>query len=94
MAKRMTYKILEKKLAVLNRLNGFTKVGYRGRGKKYGAGYILSGAYGGTQVDFQIASGGASKVTHLMTKAQLGESIDNMIESVRIYKDRVKMKKR
>tara|TARA_R100001015_G_C4614248_1_gene170062 strand:- start:240 stop:524 length:285 start_codon:yes stop_codon:yes gene_type:complete len=93
---RITEKQLEKRVEYLNDLNGFKGHIYKrlknGKVVQKGSGFQVGYAYGGARLEFMSSKGGCSDVSPRLRKGELYDYVNGMIEGVRYYSDRVKLR--
>ena len=93
---RISEKQLQRRVEYLNELNGFKGHAYKrlknGKVVSRGSGFHLGYAYGGVRLEFMSSEGGCSDVSPRLKKAELYDYVNGMIEGLRYYKDRVKLR--
>tara|TARA_R110000824_G_scaffold83653_3_gene209340 strand:- start:190 stop:486 length:297 start_codon:yes stop_codon:yes gene_type:complete len=94
-------KSLKSRIALLNKIYGFKGFKYTKRIKSgknkgklgmSGSGFVLDIAYGGYRLGFMTKTGGARDVSPRGTKREVNEYIHGMIEAVRYWKERSRLK--
>ena len=95
---RITEKDLNRRVDYLNELNGFKGHTYKrlknGKVVSKGSGFVVGYAYGGVRLEFMTTRGGARDVSPRLRKGELYDYVNGMIEGIRYYKDRVRLKKK
>jgi len=88
---------LEARVKALNKMYGFK--GHRyvynktiKRNKSVGSGFVIGYAYGGARLEFITKSGGARDVSPRGTKKEVDQYIGAMMQALRYWKDRTKLR--
>ena len=93
-------KSLRRRIGYLNKVMGFKGHTYhrpksgKNKGKliNKGSGFSLGIAYGGYRLEFITKTGGYRDVSNRGTKNDINQYIHGMLEAVRYYKDRTKLR--
>jgi len=90
-------KRLQDRIDLLNKLYGFKGHTYKrskttGKIISSGSGFSLGQAYGGVRLEFITKSGGTRDVSPRLSKPALDEYIGAMINALRYWKERTKLK--